>query len=118
MEKKSVPIILGVLFCFNILAWIGVWELSQTELEVTFFDVGQGDAIFIETPQNQQILIDGGPASIILEKLGREMPFWDRTIDLIILTHPEHDHMAGLIEVLKRYQVGNILWTGVVRDTA
>ena len=46
------------------------------------------------------------------------MPFWDRTIDLIILTHPEHDHMAGLIEVLKRYQVGNILWTGVVRDTA
>ena len=61
--------ILGCLFLANVLAWIGVWELSQTELEVTFFDVGQGDAIFIETPQNQQILIDGGPASIILEKL-------------------------------------------------
>ncbi|KKS91650.1 MAG: hypothetical protein UV65_C0001G0005 [Parcubacteria group bacterium GW2011_GWF2_43_11] len=51
MEKKSVPIILGVLFCFNILAWIGVWEFSQTELEVTFFDVGQGDSILTEWMQ-------------------------------------------------------------------
>lgn len=50
-------------------------------------------------------------------KLAREMPFWDNTIDLIILTHPERDHMAGLLEVLKRYKVENILWTGVVRDT-
>ena len=118
MARKPVLVILGVLFGLNVLAWLAVWDLSQDNLTVTFFDVGQGDAIFIETPQNQQILIDGGPTSIILEKLGREMPFWDRTIDLIILTHPEHDHMAGLIEVLKRYQVGNILWTGVVRDTA
>lgn len=87
-------------------------------LEVTFFDVGQGDSIFIETPQNQQILIDGGPNETVLEKLGKEIFFWDRTIDLIVLTHPEKDHMAGLIEVLKRYKVENILWTGVVRDTA
>jgi competence protein ComEC len=87
-------------------------------LEVNFFDVGQGDAIFIETPERHQILIDGGSTSIILKKLGKEMPFWDRTIDLIILTHPEHDHLAGLIEILKRYKVENILWTGVQRDTA
>ena len=118
MKRNPVFIILGILLGLNILAWAAVWSLRPQGLEVTFFDVGQGDAAFIETPQNQQILIDGGPTSIILEKLGREMPFWDRTIDLIILTHPEHDHMAGLIEVLKRYQVGNILWTGVVRDTA
>jgi len=54
----------------------------------------------------------------LLEKLAEEMPFWDRTIDLVILTHPEKDHMAGLIEVLKSYEVENVLWTGVVRDTA
>lgn len=86
-------------------------------LEVIFFDIGQGDAVFIETPLNYQILIDGGPSSAILNKLGKEIDFWDRTIDLIILTHPEHDHIAGLIEVLKRYNVENILWTGVLRDT-
>ena len=94
---------MGVLFGFNILAWVAVYDLSRAQLlEVVFFDVGQGDAILIETPQRQQILIDGGPSSAILEKLGDEMPFWDRMIDLIILTHPEHDHIAGLIEVLKK----------------
>lgn len=120
MKRNSALIILGILFGLNALAWLAVWDLSKGAelLEVTFFDIGQGDAIFIETPQRYQILIDGGPDSTILEKLGDEMPFWDRTIDLIILTHPEHDHIFGLIEVLKRYKVENILWTGVLRDTA
>jgi len=118
MRKNPVFIVLGVLFVFNILAWIGVFQLNQSLLEVTFFDVGQGDSIFIETPQRHQILIDGGPASAILEKLGKEMSFWDRTIDLVVLTHPEHDHYGGLIEVLKRYKVANILWSGVLKDTA
>ena len=119
MEKKSALIILGVIFLINVLAWLAVYNLSQSQLlEVTFFDIGQGDAIFIETPKNHQILIDGGPTSIILEKLGKVMPYWDRTIDLVILTHPEHDHYGGLIEVLKRYKVENILWTGVLKETA
>jgi competence protein ComEC len=110
-------LILGFLILLNLLAWIAVYEFSAQGLEVIFFDVGQGDAIFIETPQKHQILIDGGPDSVILEKLGKIMPFWDRTIDLIILTHPEKDHMTGLLEVLKRYKVENILWTGIVRNT-
>jgi len=120
MKKQNIiSLILGGLFCLNILAWIAVYEVSQPRfLEVNFFDVGQGDAIFIETPKRHQILIDGGPSSVILEKLGKEMPFWDRSIDLIILTHPERDHLAGLIEVLKRYKVENILWTGVIRNTS
>jgi len=117
-EQKFVFSILIALFSFNILAWMIVFDLSKDPfLEVNFFDVGQGDAIFIETPKRHRILIDGGPSSIILEKLAREMPFWDRTIDLIILTHPESDHMLGLIEVLKRYKVENILWTAIVRNT-
>jgi competence protein ComEC len=116
-EKNIISAILIFLFGLNILAWLAVYELSKPQfLEVTFFDVGQGDAIFIETPQSHQILIDGGPDSAVLEKLGREMPFWDRTIDLVVLTHPQHDHYGGLIEVLKRYEVKNILWTGVLRD--
>jgi len=117
--KSFVSIILGLLFLVNVLAWIEVYNLTQLQiLEVTFFDVGQGDSIFIQTPQKHQILIDGGPDSTILEKLGEEMPFGDRTIDLIILTHPEHDHMAGLLEVLQRYEVEQVLWTGIKRNTA
>jgi competence protein ComEC len=117
-NKKIVKYILGGLLCCNILAGIAVFELSQNKpLEVNFFDIGQGDAIFITTPARHQILIDGGPNSDILEKLNQEMPFWDKTIDLIILTHPEHDHYAGLLEVLQRYKVENILWSGILRDT-
>jgi competence protein ComEC len=101
----------------NFFSWIIVFDLkSHKFLEANFFDVGQGDAIFVETPTRHQILIDGGPSSKIIEKLAREIPFWDRSIDLIILTHPEKDHITGLLEVLKRYKVENILWTGIVRD--
>jgi len=116
MKKQgSVFVVLGVLVVANIFAWIIAYDLSKPKfLEVNFFDVGQGDAIFIQTPQLHQILIDGGPDPTILEKLGKEMPFWDRTIDLVVLTHPEEDHLAGLIDVLKRYKVENILWTGVL----
>ena len=117
-NKNFILGIFGVLICLNAIAWLAVFEINHVKfLEVNFFDVGQGDSIFIETPQGHQILIDGGPNSTILEKLGKEMPFWDRTIDLIILTHPEHDHIAGLLEVLKTYKVEQILWTGVLRDT-
>jgi competence protein ComEC len=116
-NEKIVLFILGFLFLANFFAWIVVFDLrSHKFLEVIFFDVGQGDAIFIETPTRHQILIDGGPSPKIIEKLAREIPFWDRTIDLIILTHPEKDHITGLLEVLKRYKVENILWTGIVRD--
>jgi competence protein ComEC len=119
MRKQNIVfLILASLFCLNILAWIAVYEIWQSRfLEVNFFDVGQGDAIFIVSPQGHQILIDAGPDSTILEKLAKEMPFWDRSLDIILLTHPERDHLRGLIEVLKRYQVDYIFWTGVVRDT-
>lgn len=121
LNKKSTKfslLILGFLVCLNLFTWFVIYNINKTQfLEVIFFDVGQGDTIFIETPQNQQILIDGGPDFTILEKLAKEMPFYDRTLDLIILTHPEKDHLAGLLEVLKRYKIENILWTGIVRET-
>lgn len=106
---------LWVLLGANVFAW--PYVLKADALWVTFFDVGQGDAIFIETPQGHQMLIDGGPDNAVLEKLGSAMPFWDRDIDLVILTHPDKDHVAGLIGVLKEYKVENVLWTGVQKDT-
>jgi len=117
MPKKQVFIIFSVLVCFNVLAWIAVYDLSHQDLRVVFFDVGQGDATLIKTPPGHHILIDGGPSSMVLEKLGQEMPFWNRNIDLVILTHPHYDHLAGLLEVLQNYQVKNVLWTGVLTST-
>ncbi len=117
--KRIIKFILGILVFLNIIAWTAVFHLSQPGvLKVVFFDVGQGDSIFIETPERFQVLIDGGPDLTVLEKLAKEMPFYDRTIDLLILSHPEKDHLFGLLEVLKRYKIKNILWTGIIRDTA
>jgi competence protein ComEC len=108
---------MGVLILANALIWLAFTGLnSRQNLEVIFFNVGQGDSAFIQTPSGQQVLIDGGPDSTVINKLARVLPFYDRTIDLIILTHPEKDHIAGLLDVLKRYKVENIMWTGVVRD--
>jgi competence protein ComEC len=91
---------------------------KKDDLKVIVFDVGQGDAIFIETPDEFQILIDGGPDNMVLEKLENEMDFNDRYIDLIVLTHPHADHVTGLVEVLKRYEVGQVWIAGVVHTSS
>lgn len=114
MRKKFFVSLALFLFVLNILVWQEVFVLSQPKyLKVNFLSVEQGDSEFIETPEGHQILIDGGPGSAILEKLNFLMPFWDKTLDLVILTHPEKDHMQGLLEVLKSYKADYILWTGV-----
>jgi len=119
MSKKIFLYFIAILLLLNFFCWQEVFNLVKNGyiLKVYFLDVGQGDSIFIETPQKHQILIDGGPDSIVLEKLQKIMPATDRTIDLVILTHPEKDHMQGLIEVLQRYSVDYILWTGIIRDS-
>ena len=94
-------------------------NFSDTDqLDVNVFDVGQGDAIFIETPDNFQILIDGGPDKSILGELGEVMGFWDRNINAVVLTHPHADHVGGLVEVLRRYKIEKIYMTGVVHTSS
>ncbi|MEK7664657.1 MAG: ComEC/Rec2 family competence protein [Patescibacteria group bacterium] len=118
ITRKKIAYFAIILFFLNIFAWQDVFYLAGSgDLKVYFLDVGQGDAIFIETPGHHQILIDGGPDSTIIEKLQNIMPLQDKIIDLVILTHPEKDHMQGLIEVLERYKIEYILWTGVKRQT-
>ena len=91
---------------------------GRAELTVSFFDVGQGDAIFIEASDGTQILIDGGPPNRILPLLGERMPYFDKYIDVVVLTHPHADHVSGLIEVLEKYNVGMIIESGVDYHTA
>lgn len=80
-------------------------KFNDGKLHLVVCDVGQGDGIFIRTPDGSDILVDGGPDDAILNCLSNHMPFWDRTIELIVLTHPHTDHATGLIGVLRRYNV-------------
>jgi len=85
---------------------------------VSFLDVGQGDSIFIEAPNGNQVLIDAGPNAGVIQELSKVIPFWDRTIDMIIPTHADKDHIAGFPEVLKRYKVQSIYDTSNQATTA
>jgi competence protein ComEC len=92
--------------------------LPDDNLHISFLDVGQGDAILIQTPAHQDILVDGGPSpQAIGLGLSQKMPFWDRTIDLVVLTHPHADHITGLIEVLHRYQVKQVIYPDLDCDS-
>lgn len=110
--------LVGPLIALNIAALAGYQQTKPDWLlHVDFLDVGQGDAIFVQTHLGNQILIDGGPSDRVLAELGSVMPFYDRSLDLVILTHPDADHVSGLVDVLRRYQVEKVMLTGVSKDT-
>jgi competence protein ComEC len=103
----------GALVVCASLIWLAVLAVPDTKLEVSFLDVGQGDAILIKTPAGQQILIDGGPnPDTVCQQLGKKMPFWDKSLDMVVLTHSHDDHLVGLMGVLQRYKVGQVLESG------
>jgi competence protein ComEC len=116
MSRTSALIRLILLYLFVSSIVLLVWYSYEREprvLTVAFLDVGQGDAIFIESPTGKQVLIDGGADRDILATLSRVMPFFDRSIDVVINTHPDKDHIGGLPYVLQRYRVANILDPGL-----
>jgi competence protein ComEC len=114
MEKKLLKILGSLLILVFMLIGFAVnSQQDRTKLEVDYLDVGQGDAILIKTPYEQNILIDGGPSSKVLAELGQHLAFFDKKLDLVVLTHPHADHVAGLVEVLRRYEVKKVLITGV-----
>ncbi len=118
MKKNKLLAITGFLIFCNFLVLFTFLELrGRREFEVVFFDVGQGDAVLIKTSQGHNILIDGGPSKEIISHLSKEFNFWEREIDLIILTHAHADHLFGLVEILERFDVGKILWNQQEADT-
>lgn len=100
MDKKK----LALLGLFGSLIWLSVFYFPDDKLNLVFCDVGQGDAVLI-TKGSGQILIDGGPNDKVLTCLSENMPFWDKKIEIVALTHPEADHLFGLLAVLDKYEV-------------
>jgi competence protein ComEC len=104
MKQKLLICLFSILSLIGIFIWQN-FKFYDGNLHIIFCDVGQGDAIFIRSPQGADILIDGGPDESVLGCLENNMPFWDRDIELIFATHPDSDHIAGLESVLKTYTV-------------
>ena len=115
--KKYLPYILILLLFvvgFSILIITFIRKENSNYLKVAFLDVGQGDAIYIEAPNGKQVLIDGGPDAKLLSSLAKVMPFADRSIDMILATHPDSDHIGGFPLLLDNYKVTSIIENGTI----
>jgi competence protein ComEC len=117
IKKQYKYYFLGFLFLTTIFVWYAVFAENREGLEVDFLDVGQGDAIFIQAPNGNQVLLDSGPNKKVLSELSRVMPFYDRSIDLAIESHPDNDHIAGFIDVFKKYNISVVMESGAEVDT-
>ncbi len=109
--RKAIYFILAALLALSLILAGIIWIEKSQELKIIFLDVGQGDAILI-SQGSQQILIDGGKSGkILLEKLGKYIPFWDRKIEAVIVTHPDADHIGGLPDAFRAYRIESVIRT-------
>jgi len=111
----------ALILCLIILGCLGLifyWrQIALNKFKVVFFSIGQGDSALINFSDGQKMLVDCGPDSKILNKLGERMPFYDRTIDYLLITHFDLDHYGGCVDVLRRYLVLNIITNGQIKPT-
>ena len=117
--KKYLPyILILIILAIAIYIWLVVLSNKDSKmLKVAFLDVGQGDAIYIETPNKKQVLIDGGKDSKLIYSLSKVMPFADRSLDLVIITHRDMDHIGGLPMLLEGYRVDRVIDNGAKGET-
>ncbi len=96
-----------LIFSLIIVIFIYFLQTRTNNTKLVFCDVGQGDAIYLRIKNKIDVLIDAGPAKSVLNCLGRHMPFWDKRIEIVFLTHHDRDHYQGFFEIIKRYQINN-----------
>ena len=111
---KKLSIVLIVVFIGASAISLSFVFRGQKKLEVVFLDVGQGDAIFITSVTGKQVLIDGGKYADVDTKIAAYMPFYDRSIDVVIATHPDLDHIGGLNTIIDRYDVDLFIHSGLL----
>ena len=102
--------ILALLLALSVFQFL---QITGNHSELSFLDVGQGDAILIQTPEYKNILIDTGPDGKVVEELSKKLNFFNAKIDLFILTHPDLDHLGGILDILQKYPVKEVMMTGI-----
>ncbi len=116
--KRSFLYLWGGLIVLFLTMGSCVLSLPDMKFHLWMLNIGQGDAILIRTPLNQWILVDGGPDEKVVQELSEVMPWYEQVIDVVILSHPHADHANGLVSVLSRYEVRNIVWSGIQSSTS
>jgi len=117
MKKWSIfvaVLMIANLYAFNYAKFLR----PNNTLQVSFLDIGQGDAVYIRAPNGNDVLIDSGPDDSVIQKLHEVMPSFDQDIDMIIETHPDKDHIAGFAQVFEKYQVNNFLHSEISSGTS
>lgn len=121
-EPKSIKKLSLLFFCILV---AGIWSINSLRphqntiptLDIWMLDVGQGESVLVREPGGKKLLFDGGPTDAVLSELGSILPPWDKTIDLVVLSHNHSDHIRGLISVLQRYTVKEIWISGAIHTT-
>ena len=117
IRKIKIGLLLSLIIVTSVVWYVVFHQAHSGVLTVTMLNIGQGDAIFVESPTGKQILVDSGPDTSVLRELSDVMPFYDKTIDLLMVTNPDRDHMAGFIPIIDRFRIGAVLESGTVNDS-
>ena len=116
-KKHGLILIVFFLLFISLLLIFTDWQSTHRGFTFAMLDIGQGDGLFIESPTGTQVLVDAGPPRKILSELTKVMPYFDRSIDAIIITNPDQDHIGGIADVLSSYKVGEIFEPGTWNDS-
>lgn len=119
MQKRLLMWSLASLGSAVVVLGLFLWWMAviSSRTEISFLNVGEGDAILISQGMNQVLIDSGKESRELLARLGRHMPFWDRRIETVIMTHPDTDHVGGFPGLTRAYQVGEVAYSGVESDT-
>lgn len=112
LNKKYILFSILIIIVLGIFCYAIYLDRKPHEMTVAFLDIGQGDSVYIEAPNGAQMLVDGGRSLRVLTELSKVMPFGDKSIDVVIGTHPDADHIGGLVDVLSNYSVGQVIESG------
>ena len=116
-RKYGLLILVFLLLFINVFLFRLDWQNSHKVLTFAMLDIGQGDALFIESPSGTQMMFDGGPARKVLGPLAQVMSPFDKTIDALVITNPDADHIGGFLDILKNYKVGAVFSPGTLSDS-